>query len=932
VADDPSTTDCDESLLLTRMPDGTIKYKQINTVDPSGINGQSVYNGTDSVDRVFGGNDNDTFWGQNGNDIIEGGFGDDFALGGNGNDIITDSGGADVLKGGPGNDALDGGAGDDIFMGGDGSDFINGGANDNEAFAGPGNDFMIAGQGADSVMGDGGDDWIQGGTGQDLLIGDHSAPFFDDPAELAPGNDVFVGQPGENDYDAEGGDDIMAQNAAVDRNAGAGGFDWAIHQYDTVGANDDMMINNNLAGVPIQVVINRDRWQETEADSGSAFDDVIKGTDGAVAVPSAIGGAGFTGCDVLDQAGVNRISGLAALLPPLTGDSATVSAISASGRCPLSGPFWGAGDIELGGAGNDSFTGRAGDDIIDGDRMLTVRISVRNDAGAEIGSADLMESQYLRTASGALTGPTLQQAVFAGTVDPGNLRIVREIVNNAGPTDVDTANYAGPRSQYTIVLNTNGSISVTDGAGREGTDTLWNIEQLQFTDVLVSGTAATAPAVTTTPAAATGLTFGNTNVGSTSASQVVTVQNTGNAPLAISGLAIAGTDFTITANTCLTAAIAANGTCTVNVAFVPTAAGARSATLQIADNASGSPQGVVLRGTGVQPAPTPATFVFGNQTTTSSVSDSNAAGVSEAFKVTSTQAGTVSQLRVFVDTGSVGPVIVGLYANSASNHPAALLRSGTVTTPVLGQFNTVVVPNLTVTTGTSYWIALLGPNGIVKFRDRHAAGNSETNRTNNANLPGSTGNPTAWATGGSFTDGALSAYAAGTVTSPPPPPPPPPGLNLLVGNGTTEAQADNDAAGRAEAFKTTASASGSVTQLRVFIDTGNTATNVQVGLYTDNAGHPGTLLTSGTLSAPTAGANNAVTVTGASVTAGQTYWIALLTPSGTGQVVRFRDRAQPAAALGQSEWSSSALLTALPATWASGTQFRDGFLSAIGLG
>ena len=71
----------------------------------------------------------------------------------------------------------------------------------------------------------------------------------------------------------------MAQNAAIDRNAGAGGFDWAFHQYDTVGADDDMEINNNLAGLPLPVVVNRDRWQETEADSGSPFNDVISGDD-----------------------------------------------------------------------------------------------------------------------------------------------------------------------------------------------------------------------------------------------------------------------------------------------------------------------------------------------------------------------------------------------------------------------------------------------------------------------------------------------------------------------------------------------------------------------------------------------------------------------------------------------------------------------------
>ena len=47
-------------------------YKARNVVDPPGINGQAVYQGTDAVDRVTGGNDNDTFWGGVGNDRIEG--------------------------------------------------------------------------------------------------------------------------------------------------------------------------------------------------------------------------------------------------------------------------------------------------------------------------------------------------------------------------------------------------------------------------------------------------------------------------------------------------------------------------------------------------------------------------------------------------------------------------------------------------------------------------------------------------------------------------------------------------------------------------------------------------------------------------------------------------------------------------------------------
>ncbi|MEP6817750.1 MAG: Ig-like domain-containing protein, partial [Marmoricola sp.] len=490
VADDPTTTDCDESKLLLRQPDGTIQYRAINSVNPTGINSQSVYNGTPGTDRVFGGNDNDTFWGSASRDFIEGNGGDDVALGGDGNDIMTDLGGADVTKGGPGNDAIDSGPGNDISMGGDGQDFMNGGANDNETFAGPGNDFVIAGQGADAVFGGGGDDWIQGGTGQDLLQGDHGAPFFDDPAETAPGNDIMIGQPGENDYDAEGGDDIMSSNAAIDRFAGAGGFDWAIHQYDTVPANDDMMINNNLVGVPIQVVVNRDRWQETEADSGGPLNDVIKGTSGALATPRLVGGAGFTGCDAIDQAGLDRITGLSDLLPPVSqwvGNAADVAALSASGVCPLTGPVWGEGDILLGGPGNDSLEGRAGNDVINGDKSLQVAISVRTnpaDPATEIGRTDLMEHQATRGNFVPNTvGKTLQQAVFAGIVDPGNLVAVREIVGQepGDAASVDTAVFTGPRGQYNITVG-NQQVTVTDTVGTDGVDTLTGIEKLQFSD------------------------------------------------------------------------------------------------------------------------------------------------------------------------------------------------------------------------------------------------------------------------------------------------------------------------------------------------------------------------------------------------------------------------------------------------------------------
>ena len=67
------------------------------------------------------------------------------------------------------------------------------------------------------------------------------------------------------------------------------------------------------------------------------------------------------------------------------------------------------------------------------------------------------------------TGMTLQQAVFAGLVDPGNLVNVREISNTvtaaadcgaASPVNCDTAVFAGPLAQYTITTNAQGATVV----------------------------------------------------------------------------------------------------------------------------------------------------------------------------------------------------------------------------------------------------------------------------------------------------------------------------------------------------------------------------------------------------------------------------------------------------------------------------------------
>ena len=104
--------------------------------------------------------------------------------------------------------------------------------------------------------------------------------------------------------------------------------------------------------------------------------------------------------------------------------------------------------------------------------------------------------------------------------------------------------------------------------------------------------------------------FANQTVGTNSAAQKVTLSNSGTAALTIYGITFAGTnpgDFAQT-NTC-GSMVAAGGSCTINVTFTPTAAGARGASLSVADNASGSPQTVPLSGTG-QAGQSSANVVF----------------------------------------------------------------------------------------------------------------------------------------------------------------------------------------------------------------------------------------------------------------------------------------------------------------------------------
>jgi Ca2+-binding RTX toxin-like protein len=445
---------------LVREADGTWRYPGEDHINMHGTSGN---------DRMQGGIGDDSLWGYDGNDHIRGGAGIDHIVGGRGDDRLFGEGDDDNIKGGSGNDAINGGSGEDLLFGGSGKDFIYNPLDVSTVFAGTGDDFVLGGPAHDQIAGNEGDDWLEGGAGSDLVQGDNANGFQNDPNG---GHDVLWGGSGNDDLDAEGGDDIMISSAGVDRFEGMLGFDWVTHRGDPHPADADM--DNTVFQTP-DVGNFRDRYDLVEGLSGWNLNDVLRG------VGRQDEGLGTGEGHQLTQAHLDRVVGLRALL-------------GGGANPPYAAPFVQpntSNDILLGGAGSDLIEGRAGDDFIDGSAWLNVQLRVGSQR------YDSLEQ--------------LQAAVLAGTVNPGDIHIVREIVTVNEPGAINTAVYAGNAADFDCApvgstttrscdrLTPNGTSQMwrvihARPGGRpdpqrlrlsEGTDTLRNIQQLAFADQTV---------------------------------------------------------------------------------------------------------------------------------------------------------------------------------------------------------------------------------------------------------------------------------------------------------------------------------------------------------------------------------------------------------------------------------------------------------------
>jgi hypothetical protein len=140
-----------------------------------------------------------------------------------------------------------------------------------------------------------------------------------------------------------------------------------------------------------------------------------------------------------------------------------------------------------------------------------------------------------------------------------------------------------------------------------------------------------APSLSIAPPSAS---FGTATMGIASGAVPVVVTNGGSSTVTVSAVTLIGADAAdfSAPNNCVPA-IAAGKSCTINVSFNPTASGARTATLQISDNAPNSPQTIDVSGSAVsaQIGVSPASFGFGGQL-------ANTASAPEKFTVTNTAA------------------------------------------------------------------------------------------------------------------------------------------------------------------------------------------------------------------------------------------------------------------------------------------------------
>jgi hypothetical protein len=276
-----------------------------------------------------------------------------------------------------------------------------------------------------------------------------------------------------------------------------------------------------------------------------------------------------------------------------------------------------------------------------------------------------------------------------GTAPLNITQIIFAETDSVGTNDfAETDNCIGTVAASGGTCNINITFTPGAAAAKTGTFSITDDAAGSPQVIKVKGTGVTsATAVTVTPSS---LTFGDVTVGDVSPAQTVTITNTGTQTLTFTGIT-AGGDFSST-DTCTSNVLNVGQSCSVSVTFSPTASGARVGSLSISDNAAGSPQSVVLSGTGVaqftmsSPSPSVTTLVGSGSVTftiaasapssfTGSITLACPASLTCSFSPASIFAGQTSALTVNGLTASLAnPYIFSVTGISGSQSATVSLN------------------------------------------------------------------------------------------------------------------------------------------------------------------------------------------------------------------------------------------------------------------
>jgi Ca2+-binding RTX toxin-like protein len=397
--------------------------------------------GTSNADRMYGGDEGESFDGGAGNDRLYTGGGNDHADGGAGRDDIRGGDGEDTLLGGGDRDSLRGDSGNDTLSGGDDSDALYGGTGDDRLSGDAGNDTLRGDAGADELRGGAGNDRLYVDSDDTVIEGGDGLDRIDvqgtGGVSIGAGASIetAVGNVGDDSFDGSDletratfygrdGDDQLAGGSAADRLYGDAGS-------DTLSGNDgnDYMMGGSGAD-ELRGGAGNDRLyvdsDDTVIEGGDGLDRIdVQGTGGVsigagASIETAVGNVGddsFDGSDLETRAtfygrdGDDQLAGGSAA-DRLYGDAGSDTLSGNDGNDYMMG---GAGADELrGGAGNDRLYVDSDDTVIEGGDGLD-RIDVQGTGGVSIGAGASIETAVGNVGDDSFDGSDLgTRATFYG--------------------------------------------------------------------------------------------------------------------------------------------------------------------------------------------------------------------------------------------------------------------------------------------------------------------------------------------------------------------------------------------------------------------------------------------------------------------------------------------------------------------------------------